>query len=144
MRLRLDLLLRRMRSKSEELRELRPALLAYAAQTEEDGRLRAEARVLSRAWLTDRKAVPATIASAVLDTAARYADAPTYQRLERAALASEDLRERHELLAALAKTREPKLRERALSLTLEPDLSGRDARDLIDNALWDDANRRAA
>jgi alanyl aminopeptidase len=54
------------------------------------------------------------------------------------------LRERHELLAALAKTREPQLRERALSLTLEKDLSGRDAQDLIVNALGDDANRRAA
>jgi alanyl aminopeptidase len=128
---------------SDELRELRAHLMPYAAQTEEDGKLRGEARSLATAWLANREAVPATMTRAVLDTAARFADAEMYPRLEAAALAAADLRERHYLLAALAKTRDAKLRSRALALTLRDDVTGRDADDLLYNALADDASRRA-
>ena len=128
---------------SDDLRELRARLLPYAAETEDDGQLRAQARALAGAWLGNREAVPASMTSAVLDTAARFADAETYAQLEGAALAASDLRERHYLLAALAKTRDEKLRGRALGLTLRNDVNGRDADELLYNALADDANRRA-
>jgi alanyl aminopeptidase len=128
---------------SDDLRELRAHLLPYAAETEDDGKLRAEARTLAAAWIANREAVPASMTSAVLDTAARFADAGTYAQLEGAALAAADLRERHYLLAALAKTRDEKLRARALGLTLKSEVNGRDADDLLYNALADDANRRS-
>jgi len=128
---------------SDEVRELRARLLPYAAETEEDGKLRAQARTLAVAWLANREAVPASLTSAVLDTAARFSDADTYGKLESAARASVDLRERHYLVAALAKTRDDKLRARALGLALRDDMNGRDADDLLFNALEDDANRRA-
>jgi alanyl aminopeptidase len=128
---------------SDDLRQLRARLLPYAAETEDDGKLRAQARELAGAWLADREAVPATMTHAVLDTAARFADAETYPRLESAALETVDLRERHYLLAALAKTRDDKLRGRALGLALRDEVNGRDADDLLYNALDDDANRRA-
>ena len=128
---------------SDDLRELRARLLPYAAKTEEDGKLRAQPGTLALAWLANREAVSATMTSAVLDTAARFADAETYAKLEGAALAAADLRERHYLLAALAKTRDEKLRSRAFGLMLRNDVNGRDADDLLYNALADDANRRA-
>jgi alanyl aminopeptidase len=128
---------------SDDLRELRARLLPYAAETEDDGKLRAEARTLAAAWLATREAVPASLTRAVLDTAARFADGETYGQLEAAALKSVDLRERHYLLTALAKTRDDKLRGRALGLALRDEVNGRDAEDLLYNALEDDANRRA-
>ena len=129
---------------SDELRELRARLLPYAAETEQDAKLRSEARTLAAAWLAKREAVPGTMTRAVLDTAARFADAETYAQLEAAALATADLRERHYLIAALAKTRDEKLRGRALGLALGDQVNGRDAGELLYNALADDANRRAA
>ncbi|HET7364175.1 MAG TPA: M1 family metallopeptidase [Burkholderiales bacterium] len=129
---------------SDDLRELRARLLPYAAETEEDAKLRSEARTLASAWLAKREAVPGTLTRAVLDTAARFADAGLYGQLEGAALATQDLRERHYLLAALAKTRDDKLRSRAFGLALRDEVNGRDAEDLLSNALEDDANRRAA
>ncbi len=129
---------------SDELRELRARVLPYAAETEEDAKLRTQARGLAAAWLANREAVPGTMTRAVLDTAARFADAELYAQLEGATLATPDLRERHYLIAALAKTRDDKLRSRALGLALRADLNGRDAEDLVYNALADDANRRAA
>jgi aminopeptidase N len=128
---------------SDDLRQLRARLLPYAAETEDDGKLRGQARTLAARWVADRQAVAASMTRAVLDTAARFADAETYTRLESTALATPDLRERHYLIAALAKTRDEKLRSRALALTLRDDVNGRDANDLLYNALDDDANRRA-
>jgi len=128
---------------SEDLRELRPRVMAFAAMVERTGALRARARELAVAWLADREAVPASTTHAVLDTAGRFADEDLYGSLA-GAIGTPDLRERHELIAALAKVRSPALRERALSLALEERVNGRDARDLLSEALRDDANRRAA
>jgi len=129
---------------SEDLRELRARLLPYAAETEDDGSLRAQARTLAVAWLANREAVPASMTRAVLDTAARFADTDLYGQLEAAALKTVDLRERHYLIGALAKTRDEKLRSRALGLALRDEVNGRDADELLYSALADDANRRAA
>ena len=52
--------------------------------------------------------------------------------------------DRTRLLEALAKAREPRLRERALALALDARIDGRDALALLEAALVDDANRPAA
>ena len=128
---------------SDELRDLRSTLLPYAAETG-DPALRAQARELAAAWLADREAVPATMTRAVLDTAGRFADGELYGQLEALAKSTVDLRERYYLLSALAKVRDAKLRERVLGLTLQNDVSGRDADDLLADALEDEVNRRPA
>jgi alanyl aminopeptidase len=134
---------------SDDIRALRPALLLYAAETEEGSLLRSQARDLVLAWLRDREAVPASTTRQVLETAARFADEATYARLEAAAVASEDRRERSHLFNALGRARDPKLRARALGLALQKNgeterVNGRDARELLVYALGDDTNRRAA
>ena len=128
---------------SDETRDLRATLMPIAAD-KGDPALRGEARDLTLAWLKDRNAVPATMIRPVLNTAARFADAALYEQLRTLTLKTADLRERSYLIYALAKTREPALRERTLALTLDKELSGRDARDLLEDALYDDTNRRAA
>ena len=128
---------------SDDVRDLRAAILPYAAELG-DAPLRAQARELGLAWLGNREAVPATMTRAVLDTAARFADPEVHAKLQGLATSTLDLRERSYLLAALAKVREPALRDSTLGLTLQKDLSGRDARDVIEDALEDQANRRPA
>jgi len=131
-------------AETEDERELRPRLMSFAAEMDDEGELRARARELATAWLANHDAVPATLTPAVLDTAARFADADTYARLEKAALATTDRRERRQVFAALGKVREPKLRSRMLQLSLNDDASGYDAAEVLEAALSDDTNRRAA
>jgi alanyl aminopeptidase len=132
-------------AESDDERELRPRLMAYAAEVaDEDGELKGRARELAGAWLADHGAVSATLTPAVLDTAARFADADTYARLEKAALGAKDQRERRHLLGALGKVRDAKLRSRMLALSLAEDVNGYDALELLEAALADDSNRRAA
>src|SRR6267142_5199041 len=128
---------------SDDVRDLRATLLPYAAEAG-DAALQAQARELALAWIDKRDAVPATLTRAVLDTAGRFADAELYGRLRGLATSTLDLRERYYLLAALGKVRDGALRERALGLTLEKETNGRDARELIEDALEDEFNRRAA
>jgi len=128
---------------SDELRDLRATVLPFAAD-QGDTALRTEARDLAAAWLANRDAVPATMIRPVLNTAARFADAALYDRLREQTIKTTDLRERSYLIYALAKTREPTLRDRSLAFTLDKELSGRDARDLLEDALDDQTNRRPA
>jgi alanyl aminopeptidase len=128
---------------SDDTRVLRTVLLPFAAEREEGAALRPEARRLALAWTADRDAVSATMTKQVLETAARFADAPTYDKLEARTLSAQDLRERSYLLSALGKVRDAALRERAFSLSTAPTLPPRDALDFLENAMDDHANRRA-
>ena len=133
----------------EAVGTLRIEALKLAAELETDGKLRAEARTLALRWIEDAESVPAATVEAILDTAARFADGATYERLEAAALATQDRRHRRSLQAALAKVRDPMLRARAFLLAVEGSggagrMEGRDALLFVDDALEDEANRRAA
>ncbi len=133
----------------EDVRSLREQLLPFAADSDAGAALRAEARELALRWIGDREAVPFNMAGPALDTAARFADEATYGKLEAALVAIQDQRDRHTLIAAIAKVRDPSLRDRALSLAfLRKDgaeiLNGAHVEDLLSAASYDDASRRAA
>jgi alanyl aminopeptidase len=134
---------------SEAAGELRMFLLPYAAREAGGEGLRSEARALALRWVADHESIPAPIVPAVLQTAARFADRPTYEVLEGAALAEKAHRDGGELLKALVTVRDRRLRERAWSLALRdadgsPALDGRDSYLVTEKALQDDANREAA
>jgi alanyl aminopeptidase len=120
------------------------ALLPYATRYEDRDTLRMHARELALRWLAKRDSVAAAMVEPVLETAARFADAAIYERLEAAAIGARDRRERSDLQQALARVREPRLRERVLALALDERLDGREALHLLEYALGDDANRAAA
>jgi alanyl aminopeptidase len=130
---------------SDEVRELRASVLPYAATfVPEEEKLRAQARELALAWLANREALPATLTRAVLETAARFADEPTYAALEQALLTTQDLRDRQYLVSALARVRDDKLLARALALTLKSEVSGNTADEFLQGALGDEFSRDAA
>ncbi|HUQ28935.1 MAG TPA: M1 family metallopeptidase [Usitatibacter sp.] len=134
---------------SEETKLLRVTLLPFAAQREEGGALRGEARRLALAWVADREAVPATMTRAVLETAGRFADEATYLRLEDRMISVQDARERLYLISALAKVRDPALRKWALEFSIPvPGSRGafapRDSLTFLEEALKDESNRGPA
>jgi alanyl aminopeptidase len=131
-----------------DVRTLRTTLMRFAAERAEGTELRAEARTLALRWLRDNAAVDATMAPAVLHVAGRFADAATYEALERAALGAGNQRERGFLLGALVRARDPSLRARALALTFEAQgaparIDGRGAYTLLRRGLEDDEARPA-
>jgi alanyl aminopeptidase len=104
---------------------------------------------LARRWLEDRGGIDPMMVAAVLDTAARHADAALFEELEIGLVASQSSRDRRQLLWALAKVREPALRARALAMSVGKvqgvdRMAGRDALAFLEEALEDDWNRRAA
>jgi len=133
----------------DPLRELRAEVMPFAAKFDAGSALRRGARDEALRWLRHRPLVAAAMVQPVLDTAARFADGVTYDALESLTLATQDRRERSELLKALAKARDGALRERALGLALAKDrgadaIDGRDVLYLVEEAIDDDFNRGAA
>ena len=133
----------------DDVVDLRVTLLPFAAEREGGAALGSQARVLALAWLRDRNAIPATMVAPVLDTAARFADRDTYEKLEAAALTTRTDLERRQLHSALGNVRDPQLRARALSLTLlkidgTDVVNRREVLLFLEEALRDEANRLAA
>jgi hypothetical protein len=127
--------------------ELRAFLMPYAARSEGGEALRSRARELGLRWIDDRTALPAASVKAVMETTGRFADAPTYERLVAALAATRESRERETLIDALALTRYPALRNRSFALALGDErvpIDGREALNLLEDALQDDANRGPA
>jgi alanyl aminopeptidase len=130
---------------AEATRELRVELMPFAARYEARDTLRMHARELALRWLVKRDAVAANMVEPVLMTAGRYADTAFYDRLEGALLASNDRRERTQMLRGMSTVRDPKLRDRALALMLDPRVDGREAFYFLERGMLDDdANRVAA
>ena len=134
---------------SDDLRQFRAVVVPFAAESEQGRALRIGAREHAAGWIREREAISANMTRPILETAARFADPDTYAKLEAAALATESRRDRHDLLSALGKVRDPALRDRALALALRKanggDLvSGPDTLDFLEGSLQDDANRRYA
>ena len=132
-----------------EVAALRGFLLPFAAQSPEGRSLRPEARAMALAWIADREAIEAEVVRAVLVTAARFADADTFERLETATLTIQTQRDRRSLLHAIGKVRDPRMRARALSLALAKKesvdrLNGPNALDFVYFTLEDDSSRGAA
>jgi alanyl aminopeptidase len=132
------------RGDGEELRELRQALLPLAARYEKRDTLRMHARELALQWIARRDSVDAMMVAPVLAAAGRDVDAPVFGRMEAALFAARDRHDRRELLIGLAHVRDPALRARMLGLALDERVDGREALELLENALADDDNRAAA
>jgi aminopeptidase N len=105
---------------SAEVLALRHALVTQVSAEGQEPALMKEATRLARAWLDDRKAVPAEAAGGVLEAAARNGDAKLFERILAEAARSGDRTERARLLSALGEFRDPALARRALTLLAPP------------------------
>ena len=129
-----------------DTRALRSVALPIAAEFEEGAGLRGEARELALRWSADRSSVAADMVRPVLDTAGRFADEPTFAKLEAALKAIAEARDRKAVAQGLARARDAGLRERAFALAIakgEGSLTSIMSLDLLWSAASDDGNRRA-
>jgi cytosol alanyl aminopeptidase len=134
---------------SDRITALRTVLLPYATEMEKDAALRLQARELALKWLAAKDSVPASDAEAILDAAGMFADSITLDKLESAALSTQDRRDQRWLFSALAKVRDPHLRKRSFALAVTKTagadkVNGRDTLLFVTDALQDDHNQRAA
>ncbi|MGB8857461.1 MAG: M1 family metallopeptidase [Burkholderiales bacterium] len=126
---------------NERVRRLREVALPMAAEQGADSGLRGEALKLARAWLAKRDAVSSGMVEAVLETAGQFADADLIDAMTRELMTTDDTGDRRKLLSALARVRDPLLRERVLALALNGNINGREAQNFLQDALQDDHNR---
>jgi hypothetical protein len=132
-----------------EVQELRGVLLPFAAIQPGGERFRGPARQLGLEWLQRPERVEGSVAAPALRTAARFADRPLYERLEKSLATTRNRRDRVDLLGALASVREPGLRDRAYGLMLAKSaagapMDGRDMLTFLERGLQDRDNRSFA
>jgi cytosol alanyl aminopeptidase len=111
---------------SDDIRLLRRDIVSAAATSGGDEALAKEARELTERWLKDRRAVQPEMVQAVLSTAAYYGDAALHGQLIAEAEKTHDLREKQELIGALAQFRNSKLLEAGLEEVLADRIPLRD------------------
>ena len=131
------------------IQDLRAELLPYAAGLDEGKDLHVRARELALRWLGDRAFIAASTVPPVLETAARFAENATFTRLEHAMVNAQNRSDRTEMIKAMAKVRDPVLRERIFTLVLagtgsNQTLDGREAYTFLEESFKDDHNRSPA
>jgi cytosol alanyl aminopeptidase len=124
-------------------RLLRPGLVALAAREGESG-LATEARKLTEAWLTDRKAIDHDLVGTVLNIGSRNADFPLWEKLHAEAKKVTDRKERGQLLDAMASVTDPKLIEQNFAIVLSDEFDPREAHTLLFGASNDPKTRQMA
>ena len=123
----------------------RATLLTLLGDTADDTAVQQRARTLAEAYLTDRSAVPPSIATAVLRTAAAGGDKALYERyVAELASAHAAPEEFYRFLNALAFFRDPALVSRTLEFALSTGVRSQDAPGLISLMLAQPASREIA
>ncbi len=122
----------------EETRLLRESLVPYVAREGSDPALQAEARRLALAWLDDRSAIEASMATEVLQAAAAHGDRALFDRFKAALLSAKERRDRKRLYAALVTFPDPQLVAEAFALELSPQTDPRESNTMFFAALEED------
>jgi hypothetical protein len=119
------------------------SLVLYIARGGSDPALQAEARRLALAWLDDRSAIDASMATDVLEAAAAHGDRALFDRYKATLASAKERRDRKRLYAALATFPDPQLAAEAFALRLSPQSDPREADTMFLAALDDDAGSLA-
>ena len=123
----------------------RATLLVLLGDTADDAGVQQRARTLAQAYLDDRSAVPPSMATAVLRTAAAGGDRALYDRyLAELPKTRGTPEEYYRFLNALAFFRDPALVTRTLEYALSTDVRSQDAPSLIGLLLAQPASQEAA
>jgi alanyl aminopeptidase len=120
----------------EDTRLLRPQLVGVLGWHGQDPKVLSEANRLARAWVADRRAVPADIVDVVLSLAGAHADAGFHAELLAAAKLEKDRADRGRLLGAVADAEDRALVQATLPLVLTDTFETREAMRLV----WGAAN----
>ncbi|ADO68239.1 M1 family metallopeptidase [Stigmatella aurantiaca] len=116
---------------SDDVKQTRGLFLFRAVVGGEDPALVKEAGRLARAWLEDRKSVPAEIAPLALVVSVRHGDRALFDQVLAQARGGKDPAERAHLLGSLGSFRDPALLKEALALVSGSEFDGRDTMGIL-------------
>jgi alanyl aminopeptidase len=125
----------------DDTRLLRQAVVGLVADEGADPNLRAAADRLARQWLGDRAAVPADMASTVLEVAAAQGGEELFDLYHAEARRATERHERDQILSAMGSFRDPAIERRALALFLTDEFDPREATSLVFSGLREETTR---
>ncbi len=128
----------------DELRQLRPGLLALVADTGKDRELVDQAMALAWRWLDDHGAIAPELVGVTLGVAARHGDQKLFDRLHADARKVTDRAERGRLLGAMAGFTDPAIATQAMALVLTDEFELREALGLLQGGFAHPATRMIA
>jgi aminopeptidase N len=129
---------------SDDVKQTRMMLLGRAVMGGEDPALSEEAGRLARAWLADRKGVPAESAHLALFVAVRHGDRALFDQVLAQARASQEPAERTRLLSTLGGFEDPALLQEAFALVTGTEFDVRDTVNILMRALYSPETRSLA
>jgi alanyl aminopeptidase len=129
---------------SEDTRLLRSTLVPFVAKDGDEAALQAEARRLAQAWLADRSAVEAEMATGVLESAARHGDRALFEKYRDGVKAAKERRDRIRIFRALGAFQDPAVLADAMAFAFSGDFDTREVGGIIFTALETPAGREAA
>jgi alanyl aminopeptidase len=125
----------------EDTRLLREEVVGLVADEGEDATLRTEARTLALKWIGDRKAVSPDVVETVLDVAARTGDRALFDKIHAEARRATDRQDRHMLIRAMGRFRDPALAKAALGVVAGDEFDAREAMAIVWSLTGDAATR---
>jgi cytosol alanyl aminopeptidase len=124
-------------------RLLRPNVLALVTRDEKSA-LAKEARVLTEAWIANRKAIEPDLVAVVLETSGRGGDRALWDKLRAAAKTTADRKERGQLLAGMASFRDVTLIRENFAIAISDEFDARESLKLVFGASQNPETRQLA
>ncbi|MGE5184750.1 MAG: ERAP1-like C-terminal domain-containing protein, partial [Acidobacteriota bacterium] len=128
-------------NESEDVKKLRPGLLALVAGDGKDPTLIKEATQLAWKWFDNHAAVDPDLVGVVLHVAARYGDQKLFDRIHAEAKKTTERADRARVLSALGSFTDPKLVEQALALVLTNEFDLRESSGIVQGTMGDPRTR---
>ncbi len=128
----------------EDVKELRPQLLALVSNEGKDPDLIKQATTLAWKWLDDHKAITPEMTGTVLRVAGRFGDQKLFERLHADAKKTQDREERGRLLGAMSAFADPAIVKQVLAIMLTDEFELRDSVGLLEGGLQDPKTRPIA
>ncbi|MDQ3335682.1 MAG: M1 family metallopeptidase [Myxococcota bacterium] len=132
------------KGESDDIKQMRPALLSLVAGTGRDPALSKEATALAWKWLDDHSAVEPEVTGAVLGVAASRGDEKLFERVYADAKKEKDRTERTRLLGMLGSFTDPKLVARAMGIAITDEFELREGLGLLQGGFRERGTREAA
>ena len=128
----------------DDVKQLRPSLLALVADEGKDAELIKQASTLAWKWLDDHKAITPEMTRTVLHVAGRFGDQKLFDRLHADAKKTQDREERGRLLGGMSAFADPAIVKQVLALMLTDEFELRESIGLLQGGLEDPKTRPIA
>jgi len=132
------------RGEDDNIKQMRPQLIALVAESGNDQALIAQATTLAWKWVDDKQAVEPEMVGVVLAIAAHYGDQKLFDRLHKEAKAAEERGLKQRYLSAMGAFVDPKIVSQAMAIAVTDEFELREAMGLLQGGFSDRRTRKQA